>query len=124
MKRLGNAAEGADHAALCADWGAFERALRAHLELEERELFGPVQAIDAAAVEQARADHRRIREMLDELGLEVELHTVRKETIDRFLDLLRAHAAREDASLYRHADAALSAAEARSVASHAVDAGR
>ncbi len=119
MRRLANAAEGADRVAMRAEWGSFERALRDHLELEERELFVPVEAIEPTAVEQARVDHRRIREMLDELGMQVDLHTVRKETIDGFIELLRAHAAREDAALYRHADAALSSTAARSVTSHA-----
>ncbi len=66
-----------------------------------------VRSIVPDAVDQVLRDHEAIRAALDELGLQVELHTLRKETVDAFLALLRAHAAREDATLYRAADEAL-----------------
>lgn len=116
MTQLANSAEGADRAALTADWRRFERALIAHLELEEREILPAVEPREPQAVDLVRKDHAAIRALVDELGLEVELHTVRRETIDRFLALLRAHAAREDATLYRAADELLSADTVRRIA--------
>ncbi|MCB9593992.1 MAG: hemerythrin domain-containing protein [Sandaracinaceae bacterium] len=101
MARLADAAEGADAPTLIREWTGFEAALRAHLDVEEAQLFGRVAADERAGL---LAEHRALRDRLDELGLEVELHQVRRATIDAFLAALRAHAAREDGLLYRAAD--------------------
>jgi hypothetical protein len=54
-----------------------------------------------------RRDHETIRAGLAELGVELEIHVLREETVQRFVGALRAHAAREDELLYGWADDAL-----------------
>lgn len=120
MTELANSVEGADPAALTADWRRFERALIDHLELEEHDILPAVEPIDPSAIARVREDHAAIRTLVDELGVEVELHTLREETVDRFLALLRAHAAHEDATIYRAADALRSSELARRIEEHAV----
>lgn len=96
------AAHAGDAAGLDARWTTFERTLLAHLEWEEAHLLP---AFDAASTEQAaaiRADHARFRGLLSEMGVGVELHTVREETIREFVALLRTHAKREE-NMYRWA---------------------
>lgn len=107
LEQLRNAADSADRTALVKEWEQFERGLRAHLEAEEAHLFPTVEAAVPEAVREAREAHADIRRRLDELGLQVQLHTVRFETIDAFLERLRAHKDAEDAGLYRAADAHL-----------------
>lgn len=45
-------------------------------------------------------EHAAIRKLLLQLGIEVELHLVRLETVKHLIDTLHAHAAREDAWMY------------------------
>lgn len=113
IEGLHRAVAWSDRAHLAADFVRIERQLRAHLDLEERDLFPKVEVVDAESVALARRDHKRIRALLDELALEVELCRVRASTVETLLTLLRAHAAREDATVYRDADAVL-ASDARS----------
>ena len=102
LVQLGNAAEGASARELDAIWRAFESELSRHLALEEECMFPLVE--DARKLEELREDHAAIRRDLDELGLSVQLHAIRKPAIDAFIERLRAHAATEDAMLYRLAD--------------------
>ena len=102
LDALGNASEGADASELVRVWREFEAGLRAHLEVEEAELFPLLP--DRAERTALERDHERFREQLDELGLQVEVHAIRKESVDTLCEALRAHAAREDAVLYRVAD--------------------
>jgi hypothetical protein len=77
--------------------------LFAHLEGEERELlprYASEAPEDAALI---LKDHAAIRKQLAELDLQTDLHLVRAEAMRAFLVALRAHAARENAGLYRWA---------------------
>lgn len=97
-----------EHARL---WSALDERLRAHLDLEEREML-PRLAVarpeEAAAI---RREHDELRRWLLELGVGVDLHTTRAEAVEQFIDLLRRHARREDALLYRWADETLAVGE-------------
>lgn len=78
----------------------FERAILEHLVAEE-ELVVPAYA--RAAPFEARAildDHAELRQRLFQVAIEAELHYVRAETVCELIEQLRAHAAREDASMY------------------------
>ena len=101
LQRLSDAVDAND---TCADltriWSDFEANLLDHLGTEERCLFPLVVHKHRAEVEALRAEHRDIRLALNELGVCVELHTLRKQAVDDLIDFLRRHAAREDASLY------------------------
>jgi hypothetical protein len=78
----------------------FERAVLEHLEAEEGPLLPAYAAHapqDASAI---RDEHAAIRKLLFRIGVEVELHLVRLETLQTLIDTLHAHAAREDVSMY------------------------
>jgi hemerythrin superfamily protein len=54
-------------------------------------------------------DHRLIRIQLLQLGVDLDLHCLRAERVDTFVDALRAHAQREENIFYpwvdrQHAD--------------------
>lgn len=85
---------------LIAQYRSFESAILDHLAAEE-EIILPAFA-EAAPVE-ARAildDHAVLRRQLFQIGVDVELHIVRAQTLRELIDQLHAHAAREDASMY------------------------
>lgn len=104
LQELADAAETANAQAMVEVWRTFESALREHLAREERDLLPAVEHRHAREVARVRKGHATIRAKLDELGIQVELHTVRREMIDGFIALLRGHAAHEDATVYRAAD--------------------
>lgn len=113
LRDLTNAAQGASSSDLVVVWRSFEAGLQAHMEAEEESLLPLVR--DPDVLGRLELDHAAIRRWFDDLGLAVELHTIRKERIDRFVAQLRAHAAREDEWLYGHADALLDRATRRTV---------
>ena len=87
-----------------AAWSEFERALTAHLDAEEK-LVLPAFAF--ANPEEARAiaaEHERFRAKLLELGVAVDLHTLRLDDAKDFVGELHAHGRREDALMYRWAE--------------------
>lgn len=88
-------------------WSAFDVGLEAHMELEEERIlpeFAKVDSLEAAAL--AR-EHVAIRNLLNELGIGVDLHSTKAEAVERFIFRLREHAKREDALMYRWACANL-----------------
>jgi len=100
-------------AELIDQYRAFERAILDHLAAEE-EMMLPMYA--EAAAGEARAlvdDHAALRRQLFQVGVEVELHCMRAQTLCVLIDQLRAHAAREDASMYPWAQAHLPLAAKR-----------
>lgn len=119
LGRLLDSVEGADRDRLVADWRSFESALLAHLEVEERILFPRLSETRPEAVARAEQEHSEIRALLDELGTEVELHTLRKETADRFVAVLRTHAHFEDEAIYPAADERLDPADRARAIEHA-----
>ncbi|HYQ44440.1 MAG TPA: hemerythrin domain-containing protein [Polyangiaceae bacterium] len=100
LSQLTCAIEGADAPALCEQWTRFEQNLRDHLDTEERCLFPLVASAHRDDVERLRAEHQHIRKTLSELGVAVDLHTLRKTSVDELISYLQQHALREDHSLY------------------------
>lgn len=90
-------------------WGELDRGLSAHMEFEERHVLPAFRAVDSAEVDGLLREHDLIRRRLTELGIGVDLHVVRAEIVADFIALLRAHAQREDALLYRWAERELPA---------------
>jgi hemerythrin superfamily protein len=82
-------------------WLPFERNLLDHLLAEERSLFTVVVQAHREEVEALRAEHRRIRYLVSDLSVSVELQAVRKSEIDRLLEMLRKHTEREEQSLHK-----------------------
>jgi len=82
-------------------WSQVECLLLDHIKTEEHEFFGLVAPAHRAEVEVLRAEHQYIRRALAELGVQVELHAVRKPQVDELVAFLRGHAERENQTLYR-----------------------
>lgn len=84
-------------------WSEFDVGLRTHLQLEEQHIFPEFGRTHAAEVAALLRDHEHIRAQLLELGVGVDLHVTNDERVERFIDRLRSHAAREDALMYQWA---------------------
>ena len=104
LQQLLDAAEGANDPTLVDVWGDFESTLLTHLEAEEQYLFPRFEEEHPDETAQLRATHQRIRELVSELGVRADLHTLRLETVRALCDELRAHAQEEDRFFYRWAD--------------------
>ena len=75
----------------------------AHLDGEERELFGAYGLESPHDASERLREHADIRRALAEFDVAVDLHLLRASATEDFLRRLRAHAAREDAGLYQWA---------------------
>lgn len=85
---------------VCAEWDLFEPALRAHMDIEEREVFPAFREADPDEAEHLLAEHDVLRTRLDVLGVNVELHAVPPFDAEELIERLRAHRAREERLLY------------------------
>jgi hemerythrin-like domain-containing protein len=106
-ERLLNPVHVNDAAAADAAYGDFERGVLAHLDVEEQHLLPLVERDHAAEAAAIRAEHEKIRALLAEIGVSLELHAVREERMEALAAFLKAHAEREEGLLYRLADDAL-----------------
>ena len=104
LSDLVNAVEGADFPTILQVFREVDRGLRAHIDGEERYLFGRFEEHHPGEIGELRKEHERFRRTLDELSIQTELHTLRKESVDDLVARLRAHAHREDNTLYKWAD--------------------
>ncbi|HSN84620.1 MAG TPA: hemerythrin domain-containing protein [Polyangiales bacterium] len=111
LSDLANAVEGADFPTILEVFRDVDRGLRAHMYGEERYLFRDFEESHPADVRELREDHDRFHRKLDELMIETELHTLRKESIDALIEELRAHASKENVTLYEWADQPLHEAQ-------------
>jgi hypothetical protein len=89
---------------LARGWGEIEHQLYDHMMAEEHFLFPAYQQEEPENAQDLRDQHALLREQALDIGVAVQLHTVRMEQIQAFVAALRAHAQREEASLYRWAD--------------------
>ena len=106
IDRLKSAVDGADALGLRREWEVLEQGVRAHFAFEEEALFPLLPDKEVETVQSLQAEHTAIRTQLEEIGVQVELHTLRKETADRLAEALAEHAAREERLLYDVADEA------------------
>jgi hemerythrin-like domain-containing protein len=90
-------------------WGELDQGLGAHMDFEEHHVLPAFRAVDRREADALLRDHELIRRRLIELGMGVDLHLLRVEVVADFIALLRAHARREDALLYRWAERELPA---------------
>lgn len=104
LSDLANAADGADLPTILRVFREVDRGLRAHIDGEEHYLFGDFEKHHPNEIRELRQEHDRFRRSLDELMIRTELHTVRKEDFERLVSELRAHADKENKTLYRWAD--------------------
>jgi hypothetical protein len=104
LSDLANAVESADFPTILRVFREVDGGLRAHIDGEERYLFEHFAERHPDVIRELREDHDRFRRTLDELMIETELHTLRKERIDELVAELRAHAAKENRTLYEWAE--------------------
>jgi len=109
LGQLSGAIDGANPPTLCEQWTRFEQSVRDHLDTEERFLFPLVASAHRSDIEVLRAEHQHIRCALSELGVAVDLHTLRKASVDELIVYLQQHALREDQSLYQWLEASVAA---------------
>jgi hemerythrin superfamily protein len=84
-------------------WCELESKLLSHLEAEERYVLPAFARVDREEAFALIREHGKIRELLLELGISIELHYARLAPFQKFVEILRTHAAREEALLYRWA---------------------
>jgi len=96
-----------DAAAARQAWTAFEHGLMTHIEAEERHMIPIFERRDPDEAAALLVEHAKIRSLLAELGVMLDLHALREEKVEELVGFLRAHAAREEAALYRWADSDL-----------------
>lgn len=104
LRQLKSASEVSDNAELPELFQMVDRAIRSHFDYEEKHLLPLLGRKWPELRQQLGDEHREIRRWLDELGIGIELHIVRKEQIDGLITRLEEHADREDAALYRWVD--------------------
>jgi len=102
--------------ALETTWEEFETKLLRHMDTEEQFLLPLIDASDQAEVARIRCEHAIIRNRLTELGVAIELHSIREPSITELGALLQAHAKHENAALYRLAGDKASSAVEHSIA--------
>ena len=84
-------------------WRKMSSALVGHFDFEEEQLFPDYAKSSEAArreVDELSAEHDEVRELLDRIGIEIQLKRVDKQSIDTLIARLRAHATRENAGFY------------------------
>ncbi|HEX3480912.1 MAG TPA: hemerythrin domain-containing protein [Kofleriaceae bacterium] len=89
---------------LARRWSEIEYQLYDHMMAEEHFLFPAFQRDQPGSAQDLRNQHARLREQALEIGVAVQLHTVRMEQLQAFVAALREHGELEEASLYRWAD--------------------
>ena len=85
---------------LTEQYRVFERAVLEHLDAEETVILPDYTLYAPGAARELADQHAAIRQLLFRVGVEVELHIVRLETLRSLIALLHEHAAREDVTLY------------------------
>jgi len=100
LQRLADDSAAPEPAALLPTWCQFETRLLAHMDAEERYLLPLLDVSHARESAQTRAEHARIRELVSELGVAVELHTARQAAITELIAILRQHSEHEEESVY------------------------
>jgi hemerythrin-like domain-containing protein len=121
LDRLRAAVHADDREAIQERWALAEKVLLKHLDVEEVFVFPALKHDHASEVDALLKEHASIRHQIGELGLAVELHTLRCDAIEAICASLRAHASREDAFAYALADAVLGADLVRMIASRIRD---
>jgi hypothetical protein len=96
-------------------WAEFDSRLRAHLALEEEHILPELAKVDPGEASALSQEHVRIRELLTELDVAIDLHLCRERTIVDLIAMLREHAQREDGLMYRWAAANLSATQQHTI---------
>ena len=95
-----NATSSGDPRELPRRWAELETELLDHLDFEESEIFPKAEQHLPASVARLRQEHRRIRELVCRMGVSADLHALGRWTALELIELLRAHVAYEEMTLY------------------------
>jgi hypothetical protein len=106
-EELRAAGQGGDPVDVIARYRSLEHAVLEHLHAEEESIIPEYSKYAPRDAELIRTAHDELRQRLQQVGVEVELHCVRSDTIDGLTAALRAHAADEDLAMYPWAEANL-----------------
>jgi hemerythrin-like domain-containing protein len=104
-------------------WTAFDEGLCEHMQFEEKVVLPALRTAEPREAAALAEEHEQIRAKLAELGVALDLHEVRAETVADFVEQLRRHARREDALAYQWAERHLDA-EDRKALKHRSDTAR
>jgi hypothetical protein len=94
---------------LAMRWRHVERELLDHMAAEERLLFPAYQGVNRENAQDLRVEHAGLRARALEIGIGIQLRTIRCEQLQRFVEALHTHAHHEVAMLYRWAQGNLDA---------------
>jgi hemerythrin-like domain-containing protein len=97
-------------------WKTIESVLLRHLDVEEMFVFPVLREGHAAEIDLLRKQHDEIRKQIGEIGVALELHTLRCAAIESFCTELREHAEREESLAYVLAGRSLSFSVAKMIA--------
>lgn len=97
-------------------WTELDSRLRTHMALEEQLIIPAFARFAPSEARTLRDEHARIRDLLVTLDLGVDLHLTREREIEELAALLRSHAEREEALMYRWAAKELPAPVRRTLA--------
>lgn len=100
LRELAEDEESSDPACLQKTWGEFERCLTRHLKDEEQRLLPLFVASHPDEARSLLTEHQRIRELVSELGVEIDLHVIPKQALSRLIRMLQVHAKAEERGLY------------------------
>jgi len=92
-----------------------ERAVLEHMEAEEQTILPAYERLFPEDARAILATHDELRRQLYRLGIDVELHAIRLESIDQLLATLSAHVVQEDRAMYPWAQRCLPASSRREV---------
>lgn len=115
LEDLANRAETGDWYLCDTIWDGLVERLEGHMKFEEASLldgFAASSPDGQRIADELRAEHGRIRTLLFEMGVAIQLHELDRSAVAGLVDLLRAHAHREDLTLYPWAAESARAARA------------
>lgn len=95
---------------LLSDWVALETALLDHMAAEEEVVLPGYAARAPRDAERIFDEHTLIRALVTLTGVDIELHAIRTERLQRLVDTLHDHSASEDRGMYPWATANLALA--------------
>ena len=105
VARLDDFVKASDMTCVRDEWELFEPAVLRHIDAEQEFLLPSFEHEDPEEASAIRHEHDSIRGMLGDIGVALELHTLRQEQVVRLRVLLARHVARETSSLYVWASA-------------------
>jgi hemerythrin-like domain-containing protein len=101
-------------------WAEFDDGLCEHMQFEEKVVLPALRTAEPREAASLAEEHEQIRAKLAELGVALDLHEVRAETVADFVEQLRRHARRENGLGYQWAERHLDA-EDRHALKHRAD---